>query len=581
MLTAAAPARLGRALEGGLGRAVVLVAAVVAAVGLISAPLGMLLVTALRGPADLLPFEPGAHWTLANLTAVYSDPILYRAIIPDTLLFTAASVALGFVVAFALAWLVERTDLPGREVLFTLILFPLLVPGIVLAIAWIFLLGPNAGWINVVLRAVGGFEAPGPLNVFSMAGLVGAQAAASVPFVFLLLSSTLRAMDPALEEASSTCGARPLATFVRVTLPVLRPGILAPLVLVTIVTLEQFEMPLLIGLPARINVFSTRIFWELNPQSGLPNYGRAAGVALPFLLLGVLLLLAYNGLIRRAERFVTITGRAYRPSRIPLGRWRWPATAAAFAYAALAGGLPAGVLVWASVFGYGAPTLAALRGATVKSYVQLVGDPTLWLALRNTLLVAALSALIVTTLGALLAWILVRTRVPGRAALDFVSFMSVGIPSVIAGLAAMLLYLAVPVPVYGTVWILVLAYSYRLAVTTRVSRAGLMQIHRELEEASYTAGGRWGVTLRRVVLPLLAPSLFAGWILLFIVGVREFTLAMVLHSPDNVVISVLLWRFFSSGETEKAAALGVLVLALVTPVIFFARHALLPRLRRF
>ena len=240
-----------------LGRSGVFVvgAAIVTAVYLVSAPLLMLVVTAFRGPGDLLPFEAGAEWTLEHLRTIYFDPVLYQVTIPDTLTFVVGSVVCTFVIAFSLAWLVERTDLPWRNVLFTLILFPLLVPTIVLAIAWIYLFGPNAGWVNVALRSLLGLSGDGPLDVFTMPGLIACQSVALVPFVFLLMSATLRTMSPALEEASSTSGASPWTTFRRVTLPVLRPGILAPLILTALITLEQFEMPLLVGLPARINVF--------------------------------------------------------------------------------------------------------------------------------------------------------------------------------------------------------------------------------------------------------------------------------------------------------------------------------------
>ncbi len=188
------------------------------------------------------------------------------------------------------------------------------MPGVVLAIAWIFLLGPNAGWVNLALRAALGMSGEGPINIFSLPGMIVAQAALLVPFIYLLLTAVFRSMNPALEEAASMAGAPPRAVFWRITLPVLRPGILAPLILATLIALEQFEMPLIIGLPARINVFSTRIYYELNPDTNLPAYGHAAAVALPFLVAGLLLLLVYNRLIRRAERFVTVTGKAF-PSR--------------------------------------------------------------------------------------------------------------------------------------------------------------------------------------------------------------------------------------------------------------------------
>jgi iron(III) transport system permease protein len=555
----------------------VLAAGILAALYLISAPLAMLLIAAFRGPQDFLPLEPGSHWTLENFAAVYADPRLYTNIIPNTLVFVAGAVILGFVTAFVLAWLVERTDLPGRNTVFTIVLFPLLVPGVVTAIAWIFLLGPNAGWFNIGLRSALGMTGEGPLNIFSMPGMILAQGMALVPFVFLLLSAVFRSMNPSLEEASSVAGASPLRTFLRVTLPVLRPGILAPLILAILVALEQFEMPLVIGLPARINIFSTRIFYELNPDSNLPGYGTAAAVALPFLAAGILLLLAYNRLIRRAERFVTITGKAFRPSRIPLGRWTAPALALVFLYIAFAVILPVVVLVWTSFFGYRAPSLAILGEARFDAYRDLFGDVNFWHALRNTFFVAGSSALIVTAIGAILAWTVLRTKLPGRSVLDFMSFMSLGIPSVIAGLSALLLYLSLPIGVYGTIWVLVLACSYRLAVATRASRAALAQLHRELEEAADVAGAQWLAVVGRVVLPLLAPSLIANFVLLFIIGFREFTLPIILQSPENTVLSVIMWSLFVSNKTADAAAVGTLIVLCVVPVIVFGRRFLVGR----
>ena len=257
-----------------------------AAIYLIAVPLAMLLVAAFRGPADFLPFEPGAQWTFEHVRTLVNDPVIYARILPDTFIFVAGTVALVFAMALRLAWLIERTDLPGREVWFPLILFPLLVPTPVLAIAWIFLMGPNAGWLNLALRGALGLDGAGPINIFSMGGLIFCQALASAPFVFLLLTSALRSMDPALEEASGASGASPLTTFRRVTLPVLLPGLLAPVILITLITAEQFELPLIIGLPAKINVFSYRIYFELNPLTSLPNYGGAAALSLPFLVLG-------------------------------------------------------------------------------------------------------------------------------------------------------------------------------------------------------------------------------------------------------------------------------------------------------
>lgn len=549
----------------------------IAACYFILGPLLMLLTTAFRGPQDLLPFEDGAHWTLDNLAAVYLDSHLYTTIIPNTLVFTAGSVTVTFLIAFTLAWLVERTDLPFRNGVYTIILFPLLVPGIVLSITWIFLLAPNTGWINVILRVLLRLEDSGPLNIFSMGGMILAQGIGLVPFVFLLLSAALRSMNPSLEEASNTAGASPFTTIRRVTLPVLLPGLLAPLILATLITLEQFETPLVIGFPARINVFSTRIFFELNPDTDLPAYGRAAAAALPFLICGVLLLLLYNHFIRRAESFVTVTGKGFRPMRFALGRWRLPAILFISIYALFGALLPGFVLVWASFFGYSLPSFEVLSTLSFAGYIDLFNNPKFWLAVRNTFIVAGCSAVVVTSIGVILAWTILRTQLMGRWILDFISFLSLGIPAVIAGLASMLLYLSMPIGIYGTVLALVLAYSYRMAVSTRLTRAALMQIHAELEEASSVAGGQWLTTIRRVVLPLLRPSLVASFILLFIIGFREFTIPTILQSPDNTVLSVMMWQAFQGGKTMQAAAVGTMIVLFVIPIIFGLRRFVLAR----
>lgn len=564
-------ARRKRRGQLGLVGVIAVAGAAAAALYLVLAPLLALLATAFRGPSDMLPFEPGAHWTFDNLIDVYVNTPLLSTVVPSTAIFVLGSVVVTFFTAFTLAWLVERTDLPWRTAIFTTILFPLLVPGVVMAFAWTLLFAPNAGWINVALRAALGLDSPGPINIFSMGGLILCQGVASVPFVFLLLGAAMRTMNPALEEASSASGARPLTTFLRVTLPVLRPGVLAPLILATLVALEQFEMPLIIGFPARINVFSTRLYFDLNPEDELPAYGRAAAVALLFLVAAIALLIVYNHLIRRAERFVTVTGKGYRPTRYALGKWRTPALLFVGLYLAVAAILPAIVLVWTSFSGGGS------EGLSLDAYRLLLADRRFWPAVGNTFLVAGLSAAIITLIGALLAWQILRLRFPGRALLDGVSFMSIGIPAVITGFAVMVLHLTLPIGLYGTVWILVLAYSYRLAVSTRLSRASLIQIHPELEEASVASGGRWLDTIRRVVLPLLGPSLMASFLLLFIVGFREFTIPMILQSEDNWVLSVIMWKLQADRQTAQAAAVGTLILLFVTPVIFVLRRQLLSR----
>lgn len=553
------------------GARLVLGLAVACALYLVAAPVAMLVLSAFRGPEQVLPFEPAAHWSLVHVVAVYGDPVIYGRVLPQTLVFACGAVTLTFILAFTLAWLVERTDLPGRNVWYGLTLLPLLVPNVMLGIAWIWLFGPNAGWVNLALRGILGLEGPGPIRLFSMPGLIACQALSTTPFMFLMLCAVLRSMNPALEEASRLSGATPWHSFTRVTLPVLAPGLLAPVILSFLIALEQFEMPLTIGLPAGINVLSTRVFYALTPSGGLPDYGGAAAVSLPFLVLGLALLACYDLLIRQSDRYATVVGKAFRPARYPLRRWRWPALAAVALYVTVAALLPAFVLLWVSVAGYVLPSPAGLRRVSFGAYAGLFADERFWLALRNTLLVAVSSACVTTVLGALLAWLLARRRFRGKFLVDAISFVSIGVPSVIAGLGLMVFYLSVPLGIYGTTAILVLAYSYRLTVTTRIARAGLMQLHPELEEASAMSGAAWGPTMRAIVSPLIAPSLAASFILLLIVGVREFTLPLLLGSQENVVLSVVLWRLFEAGQPAASAALGTLMIAIVAPVVFVLR----------
>lgn len=556
-----------------LGRPAILVlsAAAIVAAYLVLVPLCVLLFSAFRGPPDYLPFESQARWSLENLAALYHNTALLGRMLPDTLMSVAGTVICTSVTAFALAWLVERTDMPGARWAFVLILFPLLIPVNILAVAWIYLMGPNAGWLNVALRALLGLEGSGPINIFSMGGLILCQSLVLTPYVFLLLLATLRSMNPAMEEASAASGASQFTTFRRVTLPMLLPGILAPVILATIIVLEQFELPLMIGLPARLNIFAYRIYYELNPADGLPNYGAAAAISFVFLFVAVLLLFVYNRAVRHADRFTTITGKAYRQKQLKLGRWKLPAILFLCGYLALAAVLPSTVLVWTSFFGFTVPSLDALPNYSAAAYRSLFSDHRFWLGLRNTLIVASLSALVVTVLGAALGLIITRTRLRWRGVVDVMSFLSIGIPSVIVGLAVMIIFLTVPIGVYGTIWILLIAYSYRLATTTRTARAALMQIHTELEEASTASGAGWLTTQRRIVLPLLAPAMASAFMLLFIIGAREFTIPLVLASDDNIVISVLIWRLYQAGQSAETAALATLVILAVLPVLLLAR----------
>ncbi len=567
--------RLGRA--GGpqwfvLGTASALV------VWLVSGPLAFLLLTAFRATEDALPFEPGVAWTLENFVQVYGNPVLYRRVLPDTLLYTAGAVALTMTLGIFFAWLVERTTMPLRHLLFIAIVSPVIVPTVVVAIAWIFLLGPNVGWVNLLLRWALGLAGPGPLDIFSLGGVIVVQGLALVPLSFLFMTAAFRSMDPALEDASALCRGRPLTTFRRVTLPILLPATLALLIVVATLTLEGFEIPMVVGVPARLQILSTWMFFAVNPPAGLPNYGQVAAIAVPFVMLGAVLLALYNRATRVAERYAVVTGRGYRPRRVDLGLWRYSALAVVVAYLLLVLVLPAAVMLGAALMPAAGRSDTAGAAVSFQPFVNVLSSPTTLLAFRNTVVAGGLAATIVVFIACTVSWLVVRTRLPGRYLLDFLTFAPLTIPAVITGVAIGLLYLVVPVGIYGTVWILVAAYATRMAVATRIMRASLIQVHRELEEASHVSGARWFTTCRRILLPLLAPAAILSWLLLFIVSFREFTLGMLLFRPANVVLGVHIWKLYERGHVQEASALGFVMIVVVLALGFLARRFLVPRL---
>ena len=560
----------------------VLAGAVLALLYLISAPLLMTVFAAFRGPVDFLPFEPGAQFTFDNIREVYSSGIFLDTLI-DTAWFVGGATALAFVVAFVLAFLVERTNLPCRNLVFMLLTLPIMLPPLITGLSWIFLLGKSRGLLNVLLRSLLGVEGTGPFDVFTWYGMILAQGLAVVPFMFLLLSGAMRRMDPSLEEASLVAGCGWWRTITRVTLPVLRPALLSVLLLTAIITLEAFDIPLLLGLGAGARVLATSVYYPLYPQIGLPRYGEVAAIALTFLVLTYILAALYARATREQARYATVTGKGFRPRQIDLGRWRYVALGSIGLYLVVQVVLPTFVLLWSSLLdGYRPPTdWALLQDLSLKSFARVLGDRRFLPALRTTVVVAALSATVVAVLAAILAWMVVRSQVPGKRLLDLLASTSIAIPSVIAGVSFLIFYLAMPgirsLGLYGTVWVLVLALSYRTAVGYRITSAGVSQIKHELEEAAAVCGATWLTTFRRVVLPLLLPTTLAVWLLIFIVNFREFTIALLLGSVDNQMLGPLLWRYVSSSEMGQASALAVIMAAILLTVGGLARRLVVTR----
>ena len=566
------------------GDRLLVAAAVAVAVYLLAPVLVLTGYSAFRAPADRLPFEAGASWSVDNFVGIYTSGALVSTL-ADTAVFVTGSVLLALVIGFVLAWLVERTDLPFRTTVFVLVLFPLMMPSLVTTMGWLLLLTERVGVLNVAVRAVLPFWEAGPFDVFSFYGMVVVQGFGLVALVFIFLSGALRNVDPALEEASRSSGASVLTTLRRVTLPVLRPSILGIALLSAILVVESFEVPLLLASGAGADIFSTRLYFALNDASGAsPAYGTVGAMGLHFLVLTYGLFLLYHRFTGGTDRYVTLTGRGYRPQRMTLGSWRWPLFALVGLFLLVTSAAPFFVLVWTSLLPqYVQPSVDALGRVSLSQYAAVLSDSRVLSAGMNTLLVAVAAPTISVLVALVIAWVVTRAKHAGglRVLLDLFLSSSIAIPGVVAANAFLLFYLRVNhvVPLYGTLVVLVLVYAYRIAVVYRMNRAGVVQIAPELEDASGANGASPLQTFGRVVVPLMAPTLFGAWVLLFLVAFREFTLPLVIgrESPPFVV-SVLIWKLWGQ-HAGQAAALSVLTVCFLAVVLVALRLIAVRRFR--
>jgi iron(III) transport system permease protein len=520
------------------------------------------------------PGEAAGAFTLANYAEAYLNPA-NLPLLTNTLLFTVGSSAFGLVLGLGFAWLVERTNTPLRNFAYVVVPLTAATPGILFAIAWVLLLSPRIGVFNAIVRAVFGLELP-PFDPYSLNWMIVVEGVRITPTVFLMLVGLLRGMDPALEEAAATSGAHPVNTFFRVTLPVLLPGIAGALIYVGTSLMGSFEIPAVLGMPVGVNVVSTRI-WQATQR--LPrDFGLAASLASGFGLIALLAIWQYQRVLRVQQQYVTVTGKGYRPRMVNLGRWRYVGSVAISVYFVLAILAPLLILGWASLLPfYQAPSMQALRSVTLSGYTRLFTQPWFGDAVRNTAIITLLVPTVTILLSAVSSWIIVRSRFAGRKLLDALAFLPHTMPGIILAVAILWLYLTVDVPpIYGTVWIILVALSTQyLAFGTRTTNGALYQLHQELEEAAALSGASWLSTFRRITIPLLLPSLVSGWIWIAIHAMRELSVALMLSSPDSRILPVLIWDFWQNGEIDLAAASGVLLTLLVAALMVIGRLATL------
>lgn len=520
-----------------------------------------------------LPGFPSPY-TLKNYLDVLGSSKFY-GIFLNTMGLGVGTMITVLLFAVPFAWLLARTDFPAKNLWLTVLSVEILIPGFLKAFAWILLLNPRTGIINVALMGLLGLERA-PINIYTLPAISFIQGLSLTPPAVFMIVAAFRAMDVSLEESARVHGMRYSAIVRKITLPLMMPALGAALLYYFVTAIETFEIPAVLGLPSRIFVVTTLIYETTQPDAGLPNYGGASSIGILLSAFSTAGLYFYFRTLRRANQYAVVTGRGYRRREIALGKWKWAGIAFGFFYLLPALVLPFLTLIWASLFQYlQAPSLKVLSMASLSAYTKIV-DAAGPAVLKNTGLLMVITATAVMALSVLISWVVIRSRFKWKKALDAAAFLPHAVPSVVFALALAIFALTLRLPIYGTIFILIFGNTIKyLGWGTRSVNSTMIQIHKELEEAGQVHGMARLQVLRKVILPLIGPSLLNGWMWIALLSLREVTMALMLYSTRNVVISTQIWSLWRA-DTAQAAALGV-TLVVVIAVIWFAARRFLER----
>lgn len=523
---------------------------------LVVLPLVTMLVASLR-PTGTLPFDH-APLILDNFVNVFTAPDTLP-MLRNTALYAIVPIFIAMPLAFGLAFLTERTDLPFRDAVYSAMFIPISIPVFASAMSWFLLLGPRAGTANLWIRTLFGLDVrEGPFNILSLQGMIFVHAIGIVPSMWLILISVLRVMDPSLEEAATAAGANRLKSLVFVTIPLMAPGILAIVILFVVAGLESLETPLALGRPAGVEVMATRVYDLLHLPTGAGfAYGPPAALGLLGLLLGIVGITLYLHFTRRASKYVVVTGKGYRPRTLHLGKWKYAALAAIAVYLFLQVVLPFGMLLATSFQRFYQPLAPGSAIVwTANNYVSMLDYRFFGQYFVNTILVSIGAATLSMLLVSFLAWQIVRWPARLTRAINVLAFMPLAIPGVISGLAFFLMFIGTPL--YGTLILLVLAFVSRfLAYGTRLMHSAQLQIHKELEEAALTAGVPYLRTFMTINLRLLLPAFFNGWLWVLTHTARDFTTPLMVASASSLLASNLIFGRYADGKFPESAAMMV------------------------
>lgn len=507
--------------------------------------------------------------TLANFHTLFTDPAFVDPLLATLTIATSVSV-ICCLVAAPMGWIVARTDMPLRGAVRLLVMASFVTPPFLGAIAWELLAAPNSGLLNQLYRAVSG---AGPdvalLDIYTMTGLIFVISCYTFPYIFVLVANALDRIPGDLEDASSMLGGSAWRTARSITIPLALPALLAGALVAFLQAMTLFGSPAILALPAGFHTMTTKI-WSLFQFPPKPELGAAA--ALPLLILTIVLLRAQAVVLGR-RGYTVVGGKSGAPRPVRLGPLRWPAFALCLAVLCLPVFLPYGALVNAALSRVASQPLTPETFTLHNIYFVFFELSATKLAMKNTFLLGLMAATCGTVLALVIAYLTSRAAVRGHRALGFLATAPIAIPGIVLGVGLFLAYTRGPVVLYGTLWILLLAYvTIELPAAYQQLQSAFRSLSPELEEASRILGASRLRTLRDVTAPLLGPSLIATWCFIFVAVVRELSAAVILFTSETKVLSVLIFDLKESGDLAAIAVLGLTMLILTSLVIIAANR---------
>jgi iron(III) transport system permease protein len=515
---------------------------------------------------DPMSFPPEAYG-IKNYLAILEEDI---NVLWNTVIIAVMATVMAILIGFTLAWILTRTNVPGRDKLERLMELPYYMTPLVGALAWAVIAGPKSGFVNQLWKGAGG---GGDLvDIYTHFGIAWVMALFEGTVAFVMIAASMKSMDPALEESARVMGASKLRTTLTVTLPLVMPGVLGASLFVFAEMLGSFAAALVLGIPGRIYVITTAI-WD-STLSYPPDYGRASAMGLALFVVMFGMLTFYRRVIARGS-FATITGKAFRPRPMDMGRMVWVLFSVCLLYVLLAVVLPIAALLFTSLQRF-ATVILSQAEFTLANYQTALSLGPVRTAMANSLMLGFDVASVGVLVMVILVWIIYRSQLVGRGVVEYLVMFPQAVPRLVFGLALLWAWLNIPIPIYGTLWLLALAYfTVMLPLGVRTLAGVVLQIDKSLEECARVCGAGWVYQMRTVTLPLLKPGMLAAWLLIFMACVRELGASVFLMGPNAKVIAPSIVAAFASSGTELTAAM-----ALIQTFTVIAALAILFRLTR-